>query len=354
MLKTNRHQDSKQIYATHSGLYFYTLFFLLNTLIVFGQDKTEKDTANFIFYPDKIMIRANLSTQTDAYYLNEKNGANLDLETNNNYKLFLAVDYKFIGFSYGFYPKFFGGNKDENLKGKSTFSDYNFRFFLGRWLQTAQYSKTKGYYVANMSDFDPNWTEGKDPYLQFPDFKSTYYGMSTSYIFNPKFSLKSITSFTEWQKKSAGSFIPSLAYTYNRITSKTDNLQGKQDEYDIRLGAGYYYNFIIRKQFYIAANLSPSLGVKFLKDKSTDSGVESVERNNYFTKNLDGGLKLGFNSDRILFGASLNFSASSYNEDKNTVISNDKVFGLLYFGYRFDAPDFIKKPIDKISTKINM
>ncbi|HJY14230.1 MAG TPA: DUF4421 family protein, partial [Flavobacterium sp.] len=208
------------------GLCVFLITFFLNFSTLYSQNEKTQDTANFIYYPDKIMIRTNLSTQSDNYLLNNKKGSNLDLETNNSYKLFLSVDYKFIGFSYGFYPKFFGGNKDEDLKGKSTFSDYNFRFFLGRWLQTVNYSKTKGYYVANMSEFDPTWVEGKDPYLQFPDFKTLQLGMSTSYIFNPKFSLKSITSFTEWQKKSAGSFVPSLIYSYNTIRSKSNDLDG--------------------------------------------------------------------------------------------------------------------------------
>lgn len=330
------------------------MLFALSFSKSFSQNKSPKDTVNFIYYPDKIMVRANLSTQTDSYLLNNKKGTNLDLETNNNYKLFLSIDYKFIGFSYGFYPKFFGGNKDEDLKGKSSFSDYNFRFFLGRWLQTVNYSKTKGYYVANMSDFNPDWIEGKDQYLQFPDFKTIQYGMSTSYLFNPKFSLKSITSFTEWQKKSAGSFVPSLIYTYNRIISKIDNLNGRQKEFDVRLAAGYYYNFIIHKNFYIAPHLSPSIGVKFLNDKSVDSGVETIEKETYFTRNIEGGIKLGYNNKRILFGASLNFDDSSYNEDKTTVISNNKIYGLLYFGYRFNAPEFVSKPIEKIDDKIKM
>lgn len=330
------------------------MLFTFSSTKLFGQNKTEQDTVNFIYYPDQIMIRSNISTQNDAYLLTNKNGPNLDLETNNSYKLFLNIDYKFIGFSYGFYPKFFGGNKDEDLKGKSSFSDYNFRFFLGRWLQTVQFSKTRGYYVENMSEFDPNWVKGKDQYLKFPDFKTVQYGMSTSYIFNPKFSLKSITSFTEWQKKSAGSFIPSLIYSYNRIISKFDDLDGKQKEFDIRLATGYYYNFIIHKNFYIAPHLSPSLGVKFLNDKSINSGVQTAEKHTYFTRNIEGGIKIGYNNNRILCGASLNFDDSSYNQDRTTVITNGKVYGLLYFGYRFDAPELVSKPIDKIGEKIKM
>ncbi|MGO4772504.1 DUF4421 family protein [Flavobacterium sp. W22_SRS_FK3] len=349
---TKKHLKRTNDYALFAVLFF--MLFSLSFTKLFGQNKTEKDTVNFIYYPDKIMIRANVSTQNDAYLLTNNNGPNLDLETNNSYKLFLSIDYKFIGFSYGFYPKFFGGNNDEDLKGKSSVSDYNFRFFLGRWLQTVNYSKTKGYYVSNMSEFNPDWVEGKDPYLQFPDFKTVQYAMSTSYLFNPKFSLKSITSFTEWQKKSAGSFVPSLIYSYNKITSRSDDLDGKQKEFDIRLSVGYYYNFIIHKNFYIAPHLSPSIGVKFLNDKSIDSGVGSIEKESYFTRNIEGGIKIGYNNERILFGASLNFDGSSYNQDKTTVITNDKVYGLLYFGYRFDAPGFIAKPVEKIDDKIKM
>jgi hypothetical protein len=352
-LKTANKQNADQK-NQHALICSFLAAFFLNFNAVFSQDEKPKDTANFIYYPDKIMVRTNLSSQSDDYFLTNKKGTNLDLETNSSYKLFLSIDYKFIGFSYGFYPKFFRTNKDDDLKGKSSFSDYNLRFFLGRWLQTVNYSKTKGYYVANMSAFDPTWVEGKDPYLQFPDFKTMQFGMSTSYLFNPKFSLKSITSFTEWQKKSAGSFLPSLIYSYNTIRSKSDDLDGKQKEFDLKLAAGYYYNFIIHKKFYVAPNLSPSIGVKFMKDKSRDSGVETIEKETYFTRNLDGGIKMGYNSDRILFGASLNFSVSSYNEDKNNVISNDKVYGLLYFGYRFNAPGFIAKPVEKIDNKIKM
>lgn len=351
-MKLIKKQSFKITFRSTIGFGIFLSIFLLNFTTLYGQNEKTQDTTNFIYYPDKILIRTNLSTQSDSYSLRDKKGTNFDLETNNSYKLFLSIDYKFIGFSYGFYPKFFGGNKDEDLKGKSTFSDYNFRFFLGRWLQTVNYSKTKGYYVGNMSDFAPNWVEGKDPYLQFPDFKTLQLGMSTSYLFNPKFSLKSITSFTEWQKKSAGTFLPSLIYTYNTIRSKADDLDGKQKEFDIRLAAGYYYNFIIRKKFYIAPNLSPSLGVKFMHDKSVSGGVQTIDKKTYFTRNLDGGLKMGYNAERVLFGASLNFSVSSYNEDKFTVISNDKVYGLLYFGYRFNAPNFIRKPVEKIDEKI--
>lgn len=335
-------------------LTYVFVFLFVNLAVVFGQEKKVKDSSDFVFYPDKIMLRANLSTQADSYILQDKTTSDLFLETNSNYKLFLSVDYKFIGFSYGFYPHFIGGNNDEDTKGKSTYSDYNFRFFLGKWLQTVQYSKTRGYYVENMTDYNPDWEEGKYPYILFPNLKNVQYGMSTSYIFNPKFSLKSIYSFTEWQKESAGSFIPTLAYDYNTISFDAGGILSKQNEFDVRIAASYFYNFIIHKRFYIAPNLSPSIGVKFMNSKSTETDIQQTEKNTYFTKHLEGGLKIGYNTERILFGASFNFNESWYNESKTAVVSNTKVYGFLYFGYRFDAPKFISKPVNKINNTLKL
>lgn len=334
----------------------YLLIFFIFTQfqLLSAQNLSKKDTINFIYYPDKIMVKSNVSTQTDSYFLRSKESLNLKLVPNNNYKVFFTVDYKFIGFSYGFFPKIFGGaNNDNASKGKSSFSDYNFRLFLGHWLQNFNYSKVRGYYVENTADFLPDWKNG-DPYLQFPNMKNESFGMSTSYVFNSKFSLKSISSFTEWQKKSAGSFIPTLSYEYLRSSFDQGGINNKEDNFNLRLGLSYFYNFIINEKFYIAPNFTPSLGVRFSKDKSVESGDTSIEKHTYLTRFLEGGIKLGYNSNNILFGASFNFNANWYNEDSKNHIENDKIYGLLYFGYRFNAPKFIQKPIEKVEDKLKL
>lgn len=332
---------------------FLLFFMLVFSAAIFGQ-KTEKDTSNFVFYPEKIMVRTNLSTQNDAQILYDKKGDNLDLETNNSYKLFFSVDYKFIGFSYGFYPKFFGGNKDDDAKGTSKFSEFSFRFFLGQWLQTVEYGKIRGYYLKNTQDFMADSFPENNSYLLFPNLKTIKYGMSTSYIFNPKFSLKSITSFTEWQKESAGSFIPTLVYSYKKISFETNLLESSQNEYDLSVGAGYFYNFIIHKKFYVAPNLTAGFGMKFTDSKTNELGLHTKESKNYLTTSWISGIKMGYNSNRILFGASFNYDSNSYRENKNENVSNDKTFALLYFGYRFDSPKFISKPVNKLSDKLNL
>ncbi len=59
---------------------------------------------------------------------------------------FIAFDFlKYISELLNYF--FIRFNKDDNDKGKSTFYSLAARFYFGNWLQSVQYSKTKGFYV---------------------------------------------------------------------------------------------------------------------------------------------------------------------------------------------------------------
>lgn len=305
----------------------------------------QKDTTAIVNYTDKIIIKANIDTRTDAFfYRNKEEDTRLHLKPNNRYRLFLSLDYEFIGVSVGLVPKFLGANSDENLKGESSFTDYQFRFFLGRWVQGLTYSKVSGYYVRNTKDFAPNWIEGSNPYIQFNNLFSKVYGMSTSYVFNPNFSYRNIVYQNEWQKKSSGSLIGSLYYDYNIFDLNEVDVINREKFFNVRLAPTYYYTFVLHDNWFLSANLSPSLGLRFSK---TESGVEDnlrIENNTYVTRRLGGGINLGYSSKKIIYGLNVNFSADWYNEDDVSTTENDQFYGILYFGYRFDPP----KALDKI------
>lgn len=305
----------------------------------------QKDTTAIVNYTDKIIIKANIDTRTDAFfYRNKEEDTRLHLKPNNRYRLFLSLDYEFIGVSVGLVPKFLGANSDENLKGESSFTDYQFRFFLGRWVQGLTYSKVSGYYVRNTKDFAPNWIEGSNPYIQFNNLFSKVYGMSTSYVFNPNFSYRNIVYQNEWQKKSSGSLIGSLYYDYNIFDLNEVDVINREKFFNVRLAPTYYYTFVLHDNWFLSANLSPSLGLRFSK---TESGVEDnlrIENNTYVTRRLGGGSNLGYSSKKIIYGLNVNFSADWYNEDDVSTTENDQFYGILYFGYRFDPP----KALDKI------
>lgn len=310
------------------------------------------DSSNFESYFDKILIKLNVSSQTDKYSLREKTGTGLKLVANNEYKAFLSLDYEFIGFSYGFSPRWLTANNDDQQKGHSSFTNYKFQFFPGRWLQTVSYDKTKGYYIENTGDFIPGWNKDQDPYIQIPDLRNVQWAMSTSYVFNPDFSFKNLIYQTQWQKRSAGSFVPTLFCDYNRYALDFAGTQALQKDVNVRLGLGYYYTFIVTHRFYIAPSLIPSLGIRYSDFRSTEQGITTTTYDTYFTRFLEGGVKFGFNSRRWVAGGGFNFNVSWYNEDRESVVENNKFYGIVYLGFRFGAPRIITSAYEALNKKL--
>ena len=327
--------------------------FFITIGVSYGQKAN--DSTSIISYVDKIIVKVNLDTQTDAYFLsNKSDNSNVSLLPNTNERITLSLDYEFLGLSVSFAPKFFSENNDEDLKGKSSFTNYQFRFFLGNWTQSLEYSNIGGFYIENTQDFIPDWIIGKDPFIQFPNLKVISWGGSTSYVFNPKFSLRNVVYQTEWQRKSAGSFIPKLVYNYTRFSNKTADDPVTEKAYDVQLAASYYYTWVIHKNWFVAPFISYSLGVRFSNSIEEESGITIQAKNQYLLNTLETGLQLGYSSRKIIFGANMNIHASQYNEDKNSSISNGKVFAKVYLGYRFDAPKFVKKPFKWFNSKLGL
>jgi hypothetical protein len=62
-------------------------------------------------------------------------------------------------------------------------------------------------------------------------------------------------------------------------------------------------------------------------------------------------MQLKYSSERIIFWANFNFSLNWYNQLRLYTAENDQIYGLLYFGYRFDAPGFAGKTMDWLYGK---
>jgi hypothetical protein len=80
----------------------------------------------------------------------------------------------------------------------------------------------------------------------------------------------------------------------------------------------------------------------------------SNENNTATSYSLEGGFQVGYASKKIIFGSGFSFNFNGYNEDELNTIGNDKAYGLVYFGYRLDAPGFISKTYDKLAEKIGL
>jgi hypothetical protein len=79
--------------------------------------------------------------------------------------------------------------------------------------------------------------------------------------------------------------------------------------------------------------------------------VELSGLTGFYTYSLEGGLRVGYASKKIILGTEFTFNVNTYHEDDVNAIVNDKVYGFIYFRYRFDTPDFIARTYDRFAKK---
>ncbi len=168
--------------------------------------------------------------------------------------------------------------------------------------------------MENTGNFQPGWREGQDPLLLFPDLKNIKYEMSTSYVFTNNFSYRNVLYQTEWQCKSAGSFVPGLFYNYTRFSLSGGELRTKEHQINLRVVPAYYYTLVWNEHWFITANTGASLGYSITETRTNEDGVFTREQENYLTRFLEGGLQLGYSSERVIFGVNVFFSAKWYEE----------------------------------------
>lgn len=329
-------------------LVFLSLFVCFTTLV-----NAQQDTADIKSYANQVMIRANLDTNLESYIFSEgEEGKEKQqiFSINNKTKVSLSIDYRIISATLSFAPRFFSENKDNELKGSSSYTDFSVRFFPKRIIQNLYYKNVKGFYIENMKEVFPEWKEGQ-PYMQFPDLRVQSFGGSTSYILNKNFSARSIYTQGEWQKKSCGSWIPFIDYDLSLFSNRIDDHDVKETQYKIGANMGYFYNWVLGKKVNIAPSFALGLGGKFSSYKNIeDNGARTNAQ--YLTLRMEGGLHVGYNTDRFLFGGKMNFSAYAYNPRSDQTIQNNYVYGLLYIGYRFAPPKVVKNTYDKVQKKI--
>lgn len=261
-------------------------------------------------------------------------------------------NYKFISFSIAYVPKWLPGNDDNELKGDTKSGGFGLNLIFSKWLQEVSYSKTKGYFLENTSDYVTGWKEG-DPFIQFPNLEFKNFQGSTAYKFNRNFSLNAVASQTERQLKSAGSFMPALLYRYYLIDNKTPQTttgsSQKSNNFEVILGAGYYHTFVLKHNFYFSLGAAPGIGVVFTKLTTRyPAGEEEVthQKNNIFR--IDGRAGAGYNGERFFTGIYSKVTASSFNQQNTSVINQDaRVVIQGFIGYRLNAPKWMR---DKVQT----
>ena len=314
--------------------YRLLIYLICFTVFSHSQETDLNDSIYITSFKHKIMLKANVNTQAESYSIQKTDTENFSLTANNNFKFTLSANYEFLGLSIGFSPK------ARDLPYKTSFQDIKVRLFIKQWIQNIQYRRVRGFYR------DGEILEGIQE--EFPNFKTISWNGATSYVMNPNFSLKHVLYNTEWQRKSAGSLIPSLRYGYQRISDYVENAKEVQNFYNISIASDYYYTWVLEKNWFVTPSISPAIGVRFTNYALNDIS----EQNTLLTTSLNLGLYFGYTSPDIVAGANFNFDSKASNAKAKTNIISDRSYAKLYFGYRFNAPSSFKKRADWIKEKV--
>jgi hypothetical protein len=331
------------------------VFYCFSSFAQIAQDSVSK-TENLYYKStlDDINIKFDIDSNNERF---EVNNSSFDYDIRPNFSIAsrLFLNYKFLSFSYSYIPKFIPGNNDNDLKGKTKGKSFGLNLNFNHWVQELKYGNVKGFYIENSGDFENPWIEGKTPYIQFPDLKVTSFSGSTSYKFNSNFSLKAISTQTEIQLRSAGSFIPGLIYSFYNIDNKSSSQNSSQrsETYEILTNFGYYYTFVLNKNWYASAGISPSIGFSYtdLLTRLPQEYVYTHYASSVYRINGKGGV--GYNSERFFAGFEIS-AFRSFKDDTSPAVkltTTNNAFQV-FLGYRFKAPAKVKEFVKKVETKI--
>ncbi|RLD78227.1 MAG: hypothetical protein DRJ07_13500, partial [Bacteroidetes bacterium] len=207
----------------------------------------------------------------------------------------------------------------------------------------------KGYYIDDYEDTSQPINLMNDVITIVPHLGTKTFTATTSYKFNDDFSFKAIYNQYEIQRKSAGSFIPSFTYTHFTLSDKTSPQDLKIS--GVILNASYFYTFVINKKWYSSLGLSPGLGMEFNKLQTmTEEGLVKTN-NNEFVFNINSLIGIGYNSRSFFGGLSLKGIATTREDNSVIKFNTQRSSFVLFIGYRFRSPKFLKDSFDWIEDQ---
>jgi hypothetical protein len=331
--------------------------FLVFLLICFRAEAQQSDSLRVIVeegwieeMSGKIAVDVSFKNSFKTFEVASSSGKIL-LYPNTPNNLRLNISYEFISFGIQFAPEFLPGNGDDDAKGKTKSLQLGTSIVFKHWFSDISYSRVRGYYLRNTADYNDDWSSS-DPYIQFPDLNYEGISVSGGYIHNSRFSLRSLTSQTERQLKSAGSFIPVLYLDYYVIDDKSSAINTqKSNNLDISIGPGYAYTFVFNERIYASFGIFGSIGYLDTKLTTRTESGDFVSNQDNLVLRGDGNFGIGYNDSKFYSGFYTSISGAQYQQENTTAINTEtRVFYHLFLGMRFNAPKFLEKGIKRIES----
>ena len=320
------------------------------TYAQFSDSLTRKEKGYIQEMTKYLSLRFAASNDLEAFSV-DAGEFNPKIYPNTATTLKLGVSYRFLAFSLNFAPSFLPGNDDDELKGKTKNFGLSLGFIHPHWFTSLGYSRHKGYYLQNTSDFLPDWKNG-DLYIQFPNMKVSIFEGLTGYNFNRRYSVLALTTQAERQLRSAGTFAAVAGYRLYFVNNLTDVSGQKSQNFEVTLGVGYHFTWVLKQTFYTSIGLTPSVGYIFTKLTTRgQQGVtdDIITNSKALIVRGDIRLALGYNSERFFTGIHFDMRDSVFEQEGTTAINTDMhFFYQVFIGYRMNAPSSVRKTLEKI------
>jgi hypothetical protein len=334
----------------------FAFFTIISVLFVHGvqsQDRPDsliqkQNISNYILHFDTVFaVTLNTNSEID-YYTMKSEDYFIDIRPNISVSNKLSLSYRFINVGIGFTPKFYPGNNDDYLEGHTKAFSLGLNIAKKHWLQEIKYAKVKGFYLYNTGDFEDDWIKGTDPYTQLPELEVKTYRGVTGYKFNPNFSINALSSQSEKQLKSSGSIISFLRYDFYQIDNNADQ---RSNNFTTTLTLGYMYSLVLGSKFYISAGFFPGGGINYTKLFTTMEGQEFETNSTTGVFRLSGKSGIGYDNNKFFAGTQFSFT-SELHKQENASFTNqlNRAYLQFFFGYRFNAPRFLKKETDAVKN----
>ena len=260
----------------------------------------EVDTNYIDVLPMTLSTRVYLSRKFTQYEIRDHNiGEKLVYMPNKKLVAGIGFNYGLLGLNVGIGMLFFNQNQDDEKYGETNYLDLQAHWYLRKISIDLMLNRYQGYYLSNPHEMILGWPSD-DTLPKRRDMITISTGINVQYLFNyKKFSYNAGFVQTEWQKKSAGSFILGGQFYYVKVRGDStlipDDIRyenffdgfhfRRSDSYSLGANIGYAHTFVIISRIFFSISLT---GGASLANVTLLSG----ENNN----SKKSGIKVGFHS----------------------------------------------------------
>lgn len=276
-----------------------------------------------------------------------------DLSTKRSLK-FSPNNYYYLGFNlsniiitFGFAPGIKFGAKPG--RGTTLSKDFQVTVIGRRVITDINFQQYRGFYVYNTADYDIG-SLNPASYVVRPDIKVFSFGVNTMYVFNSrKYSMRGAFSFTDVQRKSAGSFMAGIYHSHTIFSSIDTTFVKSPFKHDftplvsevnkisvitIGVSGGYGYTFAYKK---IIASSMLNLGVGGQKTNYTTIDKEGHTLSLNVALHGNAKASIRYDNLRVFTGFMATYD-NNFTFNTKIFSTDNYIAKIIFFaGYRFNV-----------------